>query len=191
MHIGHLRLREEVDENLVETAGSCGHRGNVEMLRLLMHILRRLSAVGRCPSVLDNIQEFVQIRDDAAGIAVHGIPVANLLHLVGDEILHLQHMLHQLYMRDIVGMGFPQIEKDVLQLVGHSRDIVEHHDARRAFDGVHGPEYLIDAVFIKAVGIFLLQDGLLKLFQQLAVLEQIHIQHAFCVKISRHIYLLS
>ena len=56
---------------------------------------------------------------------------------------------------------------------------------------MHGPEYLVDAVLVKAVRILLFQNSLLKLLQQLTVLEQIHVQHAFCVKISRHIYLLS
>ena len=86
------------------------------MLRLLMDILRGRALSFRA-SVLDLVQEFVQIRDDVRGIAVRGLAVTNLLHFIRDEVLHLQHMLHQLHMGNIVRMGLPQIEEDILQFV--------------------------------------------------------------------------
>ena len=100
-------------------------------------------------------------------------------------------MFHQLHMRDIIRMRLPQVKKHILQLMRNSRDIVKHHNSGRTLDGMHGPENLIDAVFVKAIRILLFQNRLLKLFQQLGVLKQIHIQHAFRIKIFSHILLLS
>ena len=78
-------------------------------------------------------------------------------------------------MGDIVRMWFSQVEKDILQFMWHSRDIVEHHDAGRTLDGMHGTEYLVYALLIKTVRILLLKYCLLELFKKLPVLKQVHV----------------
>ena len=147
-------------EYLVKTAGAAGHGSDIEMLRLLVYRLRHRFTVGR-PSVFDHIQKFIQILDQIAGVPVRRLAAADLFHLVGDKILHLQHMFHQLHMGNMLGMGFSQIKEHILQLVGHSRYIVKHHDAGRPLDGMHGPEDLVDAVLVKAVRILLFKNRLL------------------------------
>ena len=189
MDIRHLRLREKADKNLVETACACSHRRNVKMLWFLMYIFRCHFS---CSSpVFDHLQELIQIRDNVAGITIHRITVSDLLHFIRNKVFYLQHMLHQFHMGHIVWMGFSQVKKDIFQFMGHCRDIVEHHDTGGTFYGMHGSEYFVDTVLVKAVCILLFQYSLLQLLQQLTVLEQIHIQHTVCVKIFSHIFLLS
>ena len=55
---------------------------------------------------------------------------------------------------------------------------------------MHRPKYFVDTVFIKTVRIFLLQNRVLKLFQKLPILKQVHIQHVFRIKSFSHILLL-
>ena len=102
MDIRHLRLREEGDKYLVKTAVAVCHRCDIEVLGLFLGILCHSTPF--TASVLDLVQELIQVFDQLAGIPVGGIPIFDLFHLIGDEVLHFQHMCHQFHMGDIVRM---------------------------------------------------------------------------------------
>ncbi len=163
MDIGHNRLRGKSDIHLVKAAGIRGHGGYVKLLGLLMHVLRHQGILPH--PFFDGLQKSIQLFDNALRISIGCVPVADLIHLFGNEIRHFQHMLHQFKVRHMLGMGLSQIKENVFQLMGNGSDVVEHHDARRTLYGMHGAEYFVDAVLIKAIRILLVQHHFLQLLQ--------------------------
>ena len=132
MHIGKFYLGIILQIDPIKMTGSGCHRRNIELLSrrsFFLHLrFRFLLCCINTVLAFDLGKELVQFFDQLRGIAVCLLTILNLVQLSADKISHIQYMGHKFHMRNILGMGFSQIIKYILQFMSNLCNVVEHHN---------------------------------------------------------------
>ena len=117
-----------------------------------------------CPA--DSRQAF-QFLDHGTGVLGGIAGILYRIHFGFQEVRSLEYHIEQGFSAQAqTGGVLPEDIEYIFHRVGQRGDTAQIHHGCRALDGMHDPEYLIDAVRTEALGFFRVQKDLVKLIQQ-------------------------
>ena len=111
--------------------------------------------------------------------------IFNFFNLAAEKVHGLEQHIEQLgpvLLRHHVHTLLADQEEQILNPVRYRHQGAELHHSGGTLDGMHDPEYLIDAVLRKRIRLFCRQKDAIQLLQQGISLIQVHIQNAVAHK---------
>ncbi len=126
-------------------------------------------------------EEIVNFLFQSADICSERLVVFDLFHFRLQEVARLEHQVDK---RLVIFGGdsvFPDIKEQVFHFMGDRRQTVKLHHRGGAFDRVHDPKDLVDAVGIKGARLLALKKDLIQMREQIVRFKQINLEHGFHV----------